>query len=263
MNVDEGDEQMKPIVRTITSAATALCVVLGVIVLSCTLIPQVLASSLQEPKLVVLGTDSGMSVSPSSTLFTITDIYPGKKEAETLRITNDGKTAFHNTVTVRKESGDDLLYEVLDLAIYNQDESPLYSGKLHKVRNLDLGTVASGGFNDLRFEVELPLECGNEYQNLKTKVVFELVGTQHPPVPPSGGGSRKTPQSTGAEPQSLTVPDPEPVSEPRAEDEGVVVEEETPGAPQLPKTGEIPPVFFYGTGLVLVLIGLGLSFGRR
>lgn len=82
----------------------------------------------------------------------------------------------------------------------------------------------------------------------------------------SGSSTTATTPSTVIEEQTPIIIEEQPVPEAPATSEEATVtleDEEVPASPILPKTGEIPPVLFYGIGTVTAALGLTMKRNRK
>lgn len=124
------------------------------------------------------GTEFGISTYPTSGFFQAANMFPGKRIRADLTVQNIGQYDFSYNIAVRKDSGDDLLFNKL-LLVIEDEYGPLYQDNLSTLSK-DLGVLVKGGTKVLKFRVELPSDSGNEYQGLITSVTFILNATEHP-----------------------------------------------------------------------------------
>ncbi|MCW3490438.1 CalY family protein [Dethiobacter alkaliphilus] len=122
----------------------------------------------------------GISVSPSSGFLNLTNAVPGDSVSAPLIVSNDGDLDFCYDITAGKETGDALLFSILELFIHNDDDQLLYSGKLSELENYTLGILGPGISETLYFTVLFPFDSGNRHQGLSTTVKFLLTATEHP-----------------------------------------------------------------------------------
>lgn len=131
--------------------------------------------------LETVGTEFGISTFPNSFL-QVNNIAPGAKYSAEMTVKNEGQHDFSYDISATKESGADLLYNILNLDIVDGNNRTLYTGKLKDLSNTALGVLAKGSQDVLKFTVEFPKEAGNEYQGLSTSSTFTLTAKEHPPT---------------------------------------------------------------------------------
>lgn len=191
----------------------------------------------------------------------------------------------------------------LVLTVTHQDGKELHSGSISKFdKNVLVGDIQKGNPVDLTFTVHLPGEAtGNEYQGASLKVRWIITAqyespvtptpTERPLSPPTRPPSRSVttiPTQPPAEPTGPIVPTEQvtPTAAPEIID---VEDEETPAGPGkpdiyddpaddeteiiiikeeeipkgLPKTGEVPPILFYGLGAGAIYAGIKLNHKKR
>lgn len=135
---------------------------------------------------VIIGSDVGLSVNPpDASVFTITNIYPGKTEKSQITIKNEGSSPFNLTITVISE-GDSVLIDVLYLKI-SDNLKVYYNGLMSGTHSIDLGNISAGETRLLDLTVSMATEAGNETQNksFDTTWIFHAVspGVPSPVVP--------------------------------------------------------------------------------
>jgi len=219
------------------------------------------------------------------------NMAPGDWEESMVTVRNDGDEEFAVAVSAVKTGGDDEFFRHLKVTVKDGD-TVLQESSMAEVQNLPLGTFAAGESRDYTFLVEFPREAGNEFQDaeITMKWVFtaewpdpaepgEEPGGEEPGEEPGEEEPGGSPVGPGPEDEGLIPIEEEEVPaaplepgegapewepEDKSEEEKLVPleEEEVPGGPvKMPKTGERPPLLFYGLGLTLVAGGLAL--GRK
>lgn len=190
--------------------------------------------------------------------------------------------------TLGKGGGD--LDDKLELTITHENGTVLYKGSISGLSSVvEVGRVEKNDSIDLTFTVHLPgEETDNAYQAASLKVKWIVITNYTRPSRPS---PRPRPPRPPAEPTTtvITIVPTEPPVEPttteppkevEVEDEPIPggvpqepAEEDKPDEPEpdiviiedeivptgLPKTGEFPPILYYGLGAGFVYAGYRLS----
>jgi len=195
------------------------------------------------------------------------------------------------------------LDDKLVLTVTHKNGKVLHNGPISKFNeNVLIGDIKRGNRVDLTFTVHLPGETtGNEYQGSSLTVKWIITAqyespvtptpTERPLSPPTRPPSRSVttiPTQPPAEPTGPIVPTEQvtPTAAPEIID---VEDEETPAGPGkpdiyddpaddeteiiiikeeeipkgLPKTGEVPPILFYGLGAGAIYAGIKLNHKKR
>lgn len=121
----------------------------------------------------------GIAVSPAKELLRVKNMAPGDRDSAPLTVMNKGKNNFYFDISAELQSGDKL-YNYLDLAITDQNNKVLYSGKMKDLRNLNLGMLGVSKDATFKVTVGLPIEADNEYQGIYTHMKFVLNATDRP-----------------------------------------------------------------------------------
>lgn len=232
--------------------------------------------------LELIGTNLGLEIIPSDTrLFDLNRLNPGDRKEAKVTIKNNYSQAFQLYMRTERISpvpsqGEPDLFEQLILTVYLGDEE-IYSGPMKNfaASNISLGRFSSGAIKDLRAVVYLPgPETGNEFQgeNLEVKWIFTAQADAPPDPDPEDPEEPENPEvpEIPEEPEEPEVPetpvDPEeeideeiPQDVPELDDEEIIDEETPKDVPKMPKTGEIPSIVFYGLGMVMVMMGIGIK----
>lgn len=190
--------------------------------------------------------------------------------------------------TLGKDGGD--LDDKLELTITHENGTVLYKGSISGLSSaIKVGDIQRNDSINLTFTVHLPgEETDNAYQAASLKVKWIVITNYTRPLRPS---PRPGPPRPPAEPTTTVItivpteppvePTPtEPPEEVEVEDEPIPggvpqepAEEDKPDEPEpdiviiedeivptgLPKTGEFPPILFYGLGAGFVYAGYRLS----
>ncbi|HHT47411.1 MAG TPA: hypothetical protein GX004_09055 [Firmicutes bacterium] len=186
----------------------------------------------------------------------------------------------------------------MDVIEHGTPDNKLYSGPLKELKKIDAGTVSPGaGAREFEFSIYLDKNAGNELQgkSIDLQWIFTAMGATDDPDPPdspddpdhpdppdpsdlpdppgpadpvdstdppdSSGpsdlpGSSGSPDSPSGEEEKEKEKEEQIIASP---DEPRLPPEEEIGDPKLPKTGEFPPVIYFGIGFFLVLAGLILE----
>lgn len=241
-----------------------------------------------------------ITTSPFDFLINTSNWKPGDWSTSPLTVINNGRDDFHYYFEVTYKAGSPLLYETLELTMFDQQNTTLFSGKLKDIHQLSKRFLRSTEEEELTFVVYFPKESGNEFQGLAVEFIITLIAEGRrenvSPPPPKNNSSTSGPTPTNPiEPEIITdritrvvpVPiEPErtmyvPVEEAIPIDP---IQTETPDSisttdeiieptkqgtseTTLPQTGERNPAILYFIGALLILSGLLLysypSFNNR
>ena len=247
----------------------------------------------------VEGANTGLTVRVSETLVPTDNLVPGDTKSSTMTISfipASGIDASSLPVwlkaeitgkTLGKGGGD--LDDKLELTITHENGTVLYKGSISGLSSVvEVGRVEKNDSIDLTFTVHLPgEETDNAYQaaSLKVKWIVITSYTDSPtpqrPRPPRPPAEPTTTVITIVPTEPPVEPTPtEPPEEVEVEDEPIPggvpqepAEEDKPDEPEpdiviiedeivptgLPKTGEFPPILFYGLGAGFIYAGYRLS----
>lgn len=248
--------------------------------------------------LELIGKDIGLVVEPSDTrLFDLNRLNPGDTEEAKIIIKNNYSSPFQLYMRAERmspppEEGLGDLFEQLILTVYLKDIE-IYSGPMkdYAISNISLGMFNPGDVKKLKAIVHLPgLETGNEFQDATVEVKWLFIAQadkgpdkpdepdepdkpdkpDKPWIPPKEPGKPVEPTKPGEllepeEPIEEIEEDEIPIGEPEVEtpseskEEPQEKEKISKEKPKLPKTGEAPLMFFYITGTLMVLLGIGLE----
>ena len=123
------------------------------------------------------GDDLVIATDPEKQFLKVRNMAPGDKASAPLTVMNIGKKDFSYDISAEMESGDKL-YNYLDLAITDQNDNELYSGKLKDLNGLALGMLTVDNSDIYNVTIGLSSEAGNEYQGIYTSVKFVLNATE-------------------------------------------------------------------------------------
>ncbi|MFD1781327.1 TasA family protein [Fredinandcohnia salidurans] len=129
--------------------------------------------------IIVLAEDSikhqaiDLSTNPGKVLFDLSNMKPGDSISRNLLISNNGKQDFKYILSNKFTSGDRVFYNQLDLIIENDNEM-LYHGKLQKFEELAPRFLGSKQSEALKLFVQIPIELGNEFQNLSSDFQLKI-----------------------------------------------------------------------------------------
>ncbi len=117
-----------------------------------------------------------ISTEPTSAPLSIDSLAPGAVAVRPLSVLNDGTLATDITVTASKKAGITDFYEALTCRA-TCGGLELYSGPLSAMRTAPL-RLAPGARGELRFEVGLPADAGNDLAEDYTKISLYVDGEQ-------------------------------------------------------------------------------------
>jgi LPXTG-motif cell wall-anchored protein len=231
--------------------------------------------------LVINGSEKyGLRVDHSDNPFVFENLFPGYPccpgdEGEELttvvKISNTGKEKFKLLIEKRvlsDDAGDLMLYayEGLRMDVFECDDvdKKLFSGPLKELKKIEAGNVFPGArAREFEFSISLDENAGNELQgkSIDLEWIFTATGDTggsgpsgprvsfDPPSSPPSKAKKDSPEDEGED--EIIMPPDEP-GQPPEEKTGHSV-------PELPKTGEFPPAFYYGIGLFMILAGILLK----
>ncbi|MBS2970785.1 LPXTG cell wall anchor domain-containing protein [Metabacillus sp. KIGAM252] len=141
-------------------------------------------------------------------------------------------------MSVKKNSGSDKFYNVLDAKISSQGET-LFSGPLKSFDLVNPRLLEKGQEETFDITVQFPMSAGNEYQKLRTEAVFSFQAADL--VAPASDQDQMGGVNTASNANAQT------------------------GLPQtgLPQTGEESPVTIVLSGILMMLLGAVLFFYKK
>jgi len=135
-------------------------------------------------------------------LFNISNMKPGDWAERELRVKNGGEKDFNYSIRVDNKQSDRKLFNELDLKVYEGDKSILiFDDKLKNFNGFKPKPLKKGVTDSLFFQVEMPYELGNEFQ--QTSAYFEIIivaaqnTTTTPPVKQPDRNVKPTPVNAG------------------------------------------------------------------
>jgi hypothetical protein len=107
-------------------------------------------------------------------LINISNMKPGDWAERELRVKNGGEKNFNYSIRVDNKQSDRKLFNELDLKVYEGDKSILiFDDKLKNFTGFKPKPLKKGVTDSLFFQVEMPYELGNEFQ--QTSAYFEII----------------------------------------------------------------------------------------
>lgn len=239
-----------------------------------------LLSSQDTFALVVVGEEYGLRVHLSEEYVPTDILNPGDTKTSIMTISNTGEVSSSLPAYLKTEItgsspgfGGGNLDDKLNLTIKRNSGEELYNGPFSGLaREIELGSIETGKPTNLEFTVHLPGSTSNEYQAASLSVKWEVRTNYESSNPPG-----ESPQQSST-PESSPVPSNTPGTTDIKDDTMPTggAEDETPGNNQeielddeqvpegdLPKTGEIAPLFFYLFGLILIFIGVMIRTKKK
>ncbi|MBD7984549.1 LPXTG cell wall anchor domain-containing protein [Sporosarcina sp. Sa2YVA2] len=118
-------------------------------------------------------TDIDITLSPTETLFDISNMKPGDWADRTITVSNSGNKDFDYLIEVQN-TGDLKLFNelLLEIQVGNVD---LYTGKLADFKVLPKRNLVSGGNEDLDITIRFPEHLGNDFQGVQS--AFTIIFT--------------------------------------------------------------------------------------
>jgi hypothetical protein len=117
-------------------------------------------AQIQVPDSVIKAGTVAVSAEPTSAPLSIDSLAPGSTVVRPLTVLNDGTLPTDITVTASKKAGITAFYEALTCRVTCAG-TELYSGPLSAMRTAAL-RLSPGARGELRFEVGLPTDTGND-----------------------------------------------------------------------------------------------------
>jgi hypothetical protein len=115
-----------------------------------------------------------ISATPTSGFINAYNMNPGDKVSSLLKVNNDGNIDFNYVISSRKQFGNELFYDQLLVSVYDND-GVLFKGNLNDLKLYPIGSINKFDNQNLTFEVEFPLDSGNEYQGKNSVVAFDFI----------------------------------------------------------------------------------------
>lgn len=216
--------------------------------------------------LEVIGKEIGLEVNPKGNkLFNLTNLNPGDTHQAKIDIKNKYTDLFRvfmrtERITMKPGLGEVDLFEQLILTIY-LDNIKIYSGpmKNYALRNISLGDFPVNSEKELRALVHLPgPKTGNEFQgkSIEVKWIFiaeigQDVIAEDGPRPPKAKKTKETEETEESNEGEEVEDDILPEDIPEMPEKKISKDK-----PIIPKTGQVSAAIYYGTGSVLLILGL-------
>lgn len=131
-----------------------------------------------------------INTNPNGYFFKVGNLKPGDWMPRDITILNEGTQDFRYMATLGKKKSVKGLLEELDL-IVKKDEKVLYEGKMDDFKGFTPRNLEMGGSETLFFQVTMPYDLGNAFQNAEAEVEILFVaealgepGDGDPPGPP-------------------------------------------------------------------------------
>lgn len=123
-----------------------------------------------------------ISITPTDTLFEVSNMKPGDWAPRTITVKNIGSKDFEYQMQLQN-SGDEKLFNELLLEIKAGDEE-LYEDKLANFKSLPLRKLTTGNEENLEVTIRFPEHLGNEFQALQSSFAFTFTaeGDESEPV---------------------------------------------------------------------------------
>lgn len=136
-----------------------------------------------SPSIVLAETNVDLSTSPQSVLCSVDNVKPGDWAERGITVQNTGDANFEYTAYPHFKSGEQKLYEQLQLRVEASGKE-LYAGNLADFNMLGKRALANGEQEQLLFTLSLPASTGNDYQQLSVdfEMIFLATNATTPPV---------------------------------------------------------------------------------
>lgn len=200
----------------------------------------------------VLADSSGIRIISNEPVCSFDNMAPGDSAPIDLEVVNESNESYSLAISADVEEGDRPLYERLTVIVKGEEDK--YSGPLCGLQKINLGSFPAESTRSLHITLTLPVDAGNELQELAVRLKFRLYQVQGEP-PGSGGEAPPNPvvPSNPGQPEEPVQPE-----EPGPGSEEPPADEDNPGSyadPELPVTGTQLDLLL-PLGLILFLIGL-------
>jgi hypothetical protein len=241
---------------------SSISIILGALLIVTSLLIMVKPEYTYAANWKLIGDEAGIKIDAVGPLFTADNMAPGDNLSSSIKVRNQGNYSFTFSVTTHKESGDDMMFEGLDMEITDGENTSLYRGKMNDLVQISMGSVSPGTERELVLIVSFPEESGNDYQGKSVSVKWTFVASRSytppsdPPGPPSGPTTEDPVDETDLDDNETPKGPTEP-----GDDEIIDVDDDIiPAGPgELPKTGEFPPAILHILGVLLIILGLSLK----
>ncbi|WP_339263161.1 hypothetical protein MKY07_16140 [Solibacillus sp. FSL W7-1472] len=123
-----------------------------------------------------------ISITPTDTLFEVSNMKPGDWAPRTITVKNIGNKDFDYQMQLQN-SGDEKLFNELLLEIKAGNEE-LYQDKLANFKSLPIRKLTTGNEENLEVTIRFPEHLGNEFQALQSSFAFTFTaeGDESEPV---------------------------------------------------------------------------------
>ncbi|WP_281658647.1 TasA family protein [Halobacillus sp. Cin3] len=158
-------------------------------------------------------------------MLNIKNFKPGDYAVRSFSLANEGTEAVQYAMTSYLKQGSEKFYEQLQFILEINGEQT-YAGRLSDFQDVTLKSLDANHLDEMKVRIEFPYESGNEFQGLKSDVVFHFHAESFFPSPNNGEGS------------GLQEP---------------FIDRWKEGF--LPQTGENSPWAYYITGAILMITG--------
>lgn len=123
-----------------------------------------------------------ISITPTDTLFEVSNMKPGDWAPRTITVKNIGSKDFDYQMQLQN-SGEEKLFNELLLEIKAGDKE-LFKNKLAAFKSLPIRKLATGNEENLEVTIRFPEHLGNEFQGLQSSFAFTFTagGNESDPV---------------------------------------------------------------------------------
>ncbi|QUW21204.1 hypothetical protein JSQ81_15520 [Sporosarcina sp. Marseille-Q4063] len=116
--------------------------------------------------------DINITLSPTDSLFNVSNMKPGDWVPRTITVTNSGSKDFTYQMGSQND-GETKLFNELLLEV-KADEKELYQGKLADFKSLPARKLVSGSEESLDITIRFPEHLGNDFQGLGAAFIFNF-----------------------------------------------------------------------------------------
>ncbi|HHX23404.1 MAG: hypothetical protein ACOX2A_09740 [Tepidanaerobacteraceae bacterium] len=252
------------IIRKILAVAFGICLIFSAVP----------GKALGEPGYTIVGDDNGLEIHVPKKTQDTGNLNPGDKKYSSLKLVNTGSRPLHvyirtNILSERAPRGG-RLSEVMTLVIKDKDNVITDHSFKDAARegNVYIGRMSPGAEKILDFYTDLPEEIGNDYQASSMRVNWTFTtqsdkdddddddDDDHDDDRDDDDDSDR---DHDVEIDDEEIPkgpgEPEIPSEPGVEI--TIDDDEVPlGPADMPGTGEVSPLYYYGAGALIVTLGV-------
>jgi hypothetical protein len=217
------------------------------------IMPQTTFANITGVKIV--GDNCGLVIEASAEKEDTSNLNPGDIKCSKLILKNEGEGSLGVSIKTNIIAGSEAsprggkLADILKLTIMDEDKviiDDLTFREAAKLSGKDLGTMKIGEKKVLDYIIEFPSSADNDYQGATFQANWTF--TTKCSTSGGGGGGGRTGGGGGG-----------PGEEDTPETDIIITDDDvTYGPAEMPGTGEVATLYFYGAGALIVMLGIAL-----